>query len=133
MIQQKKSRLHEQLSLLLICCLAGFLGTCVWQQLLPQTLIWIYLLMSCITFIAYAIDKSSARKGEWRTSENTLQLLSFMGGWPGALLAQKWLRHKSQKHSFRLTLWMMILANCTILIWLISTIGQSWLLQSRLM
>ncbi|WP_254304017.1 DUF1294 domain-containing protein [Shewanella sp. VB17] len=89
--------------------------------------------MSCITFIAYAIDKSSARKGEWRTSENTLQLLSFMGGWPGALLAQKWLRHKSQKHSFRLTLWMMILANCTILIWLISTIGQSWLLQSRLM
>lgn len=28
-------------------------------------------------------------------------LLGLAGGWPGAVLAQQWLRHKSSKLSFR--------------------------------
>ena len=132
MVHPKNKGFQAQLNLLLIFCLTAFLAICVWQQTLPKSLIWIYLLMSSITFIAYAMDKSAARKGEWRTKENTLQLLSLMGGWPGALLAQRWLRHKSQKQGFCVTLWLIILINCTVLIWLISKVGQSWLLRFNL-
>jgi len=48
-----------------------------------------------------AFSKSAARKGAWRTQESTLHLLSLVGGWPGALVAQQKLRHKSKKQSFR--------------------------------
>ena len=42
-----------------------------------------------LAFVAYALDKSTARKGEWRTHEGTLHLFGVIGGWPGALAAQR--------------------------------------------
>jgi uncharacterized membrane protein YsdA (DUF1294 family) len=71
----------------------------------PRWLLWSYIGVSAVTFIAYALDKSAAQKGEWRTSEQTLHLLSLAGGWPGALLAQQVLRHKSSKQEFRSVFW----------------------------
>lgn len=56
---------------------------------------------SLVCFMAYAQDKSAARRGGWRTSESSLLLLGLVGGWPGAILAQRWLRHKSSKVSFQ--------------------------------
>ena len=64
-------------------------------KLLPLVLAF-YRVASLLTFIIYTMDKSAARKGAWRTKENTLHLLSLAGGWPGALVAQQKLRHKSQ-------------------------------------
>lgn len=63
-------------------------------------LLWLYLGMSVVTFGVYAVDKSAARNRRWRTPENTLHMLSLMGGWPGAMFAQQMLRHKSSKRSF---------------------------------
>nr|WP_229419515.1 DUF1294 domain-containing protein [Pseudoduganella dura] len=54
-----------------------------------------------VAFIAYAIDKRAARAGRRRTSERTLLLIGLAGGWPGALLAQRLVRHKSSKKSFQ--------------------------------
>lgn len=71
----------------------------------PRWLLWSYIGVSTITFIAYALDKSAAQKDEWRTPEQTLHLLSLAGGWPGALLAQQMLRHKSSKQEFRSVFW----------------------------
>jgi uncharacterized membrane protein YsdA (DUF1294 family) len=70
-----------------------------------------YLMTSLSCFVAYAIDKSAARKGGWRTPERTLLLLGLVGGWPGALLAQQWLRHKTAKASFQRLFWCTVLAN----------------------
>ena len=53
---------------------------------------WVYIGLSLLTFLAYAVDKSAAINGRWRTPEKTLHLLSVSGGWPGALLAQQLLR-----------------------------------------
>lgn len=64
-----------------------------------------YLGLSVVCLFAYAFDKSAARVGGWRTSEQTLLLLGLAGGWPGALLAQQFLRHKSNKASFRSAFW----------------------------
>lgn len=59
-----------------------------------------YLGLSALAFMAYAFDKSAAVSGRWRTAEQTLHLLSLAGGWPGALLAQQLLRHKTSKPGF---------------------------------
>ena len=53
------------------------------------------LLMSIITFIFYAVDKSNARNGKWRVKEGTLLTLSILGGAIGGLFAMTKLRHKT--------------------------------------
>ena len=89
----------------------------------PLGLLGLYAGASLVTFIAYAIDKSAAQSGRWRTQESTLHLLALIGGWPGALIAQNRLRHKSRKGSFLLVFWVTVLLNCGGLIWLLSTTG----------
>ncbi|WP_299801927.1 cold shock and DUF1294 domain-containing protein [uncultured Shewanella sp.] len=74
-----------------------------------------FITTSLVTFIAYGWDKRSARKKRWRVSEFKLQLLSLVGGWPGALLAQQWLRHKSSKGRFKFVLWLTVLCNLTLI------------------
>jgi uncharacterized membrane protein YsdA (DUF1294 family) len=78
----------------------------------PTMILALYLVASAITFVAYAIDKRAARKGSWRTKEKTLHLLALIGGWPGALLAQKLLRHKTAKQPFRGVFWLTVVLNC---------------------
>lgn len=71
----------------------------------------LYIVASVVAFVAYAADKSAAATGAWRTPESTLHLLSFAGGWPGALLAQQFLRHKSTKQEFRQVFWATVALN----------------------
>ena len=89
----------------------------VWLSKLPIVVLWFYLAASIITFLFYAVDKSAAKQGLWRTPENTLHLLGLAGGWPGALVAQKWLRHKSKKPSFQIVFWVSVVINCAALAW----------------
>lgn len=79
---------------------------------LPLAVLGLYVGASLATFIAYAVDKSAARNDRWRTKENTLHLLALVGGWPGALVAQNRLRHKSSKTSFQVVFWATVLLNC---------------------
>ena len=67
----------------------------------PSSVAGAYLALSIVCFMAYAMDKSAALKGRWRTKESSLLLLGLLGGWPGGLLAQQFLRHKSTKATFR--------------------------------
>lgn len=71
----------------------------------------LYAAMSVIAFLSYALDKEAALRGRWRTPENTLHLLGLAGGWPGALLAQQLLRHKTAKPDFVGVFWFTVLAN----------------------
>jgi len=87
----------------------------------------IYLAMSVLTFLVYALDKSAARRGGWRTQETTLHALALLGGWPGALLAQKHLRHKNQKASFQTAYWATVVVNLAVLLTLSTAWGRSLL------
>jgi uncharacterized membrane protein YsdA (DUF1294 family) len=78
----------------------------------------IYGVASAVTFIAYAVDKSAARDGRWRTPERSLLLLGVACGWPGAILAQQWLRHKSSKRPFRVAFWCGVAMNVALFTWL---------------
>jgi uncharacterized membrane protein YsdA (DUF1294 family) len=71
----------------------------------------LYIGLSIVTFHIYAVDKTAAKNKRWRTPENTLHLLSLAGGWPGALLAQQLMRHKSAKSSFVEIFWITVAVN----------------------
>ena len=103
-----------------------FLVLAVMSSKLPLLVLIVYAVVSLITFIAYASDKVAAQSGRWRTQEKTLHLLSLLGGWPGALVAQKHLRHKSQKTSFQIFFWLTVVINCGLLAWLFTPKGSSF-------
>lgn len=96
---------------------------------LPLLVPVVYALMSLVTFAIYAKDKYAARKGRWRTPEASLHMLALMGGWPGALVAQGKLRHKSKKTSFRFTFWITVLINSGLLFWIHTVDGREVLEQ----
>jgi len=105
------------LALLAFCAaLAGAIG---WWGLSP----WAaapYAVASVACFVMYMMDKAAARAGRWRTSENLLLFAGLACGWPGAVLAQTLLRHKSSKRSFRARFWVTIVVNVALFGWLVS-------------
>ncbi|MTV40643.1 DUF1294 domain-containing protein [Duganella radicis] len=77
---------------------------------------------SVACFIAYAIDKSAAIHQRRRISERTLLVLGLCCGWPGGLLAQRWLRHKSRKTGFLVRFWLTVLINVALVAVLAATV-----------
>jgi len=71
-------------------------------------ILYIYLGVSALTFLVYGFDKRRAVRGGSRVPEKTLHVLELCGGWPGAFLAQKAFRHKTQKRSFRIVYWAIV-------------------------
>jgi uncharacterized membrane protein YsdA (DUF1294 family)/cold shock CspA family protein len=98
---------------------------------LPVSVLGLYLVASAVTFVAYALDKSAAKNDQRRTPEKTLHLFALVGGWPGALAAQKLLRHKSKKQSFQIVFWATVVLNCGALGWLFLS-SDTELLRSML-
>jgi len=90
---------------------------------LPMAIAAVYPVMSLGAYWAYANDKSAATSGGWRTPEDSLHLIALVGGWPGALIAQRLIRHKSAKKSFQQMFWTTVALNCGALGWLVSSAG----------
>lgn len=70
---------------------------------------------SLITYGCYSRDKTAAQNAGRRIPESTLHLMSLFGGWPGALIAQMLLRHKTRKPSFLVGYWFTVIVNCIAL------------------
>ena len=68
-------------------------------------------LINIITFITYGVDKSKAKRKQWRIPEFTLILLSLIGGGIGALIAMVVYKHKLSKKSFYLGIPFIIIFN----------------------
>lgn len=84
-----------------------------------QRLAGFYTLGSVVTFLFYGLDKRAATRGGWRTSEARLHLFELLGGWPGALLAQRVFRHKTRKAEFQVVFYLAVAANLGALGWLL--------------
>jgi uncharacterized membrane protein YsdA (DUF1294 family)/cold shock CspA family protein len=84
-----------------------------------QRLVGFYALASVVAFLFYGLDKRAATRGGWRTSEARLHLFELLGGWPGALLAQRVFRHKTRKVEFQMVFYMAVIANVAALGWLL--------------
>jgi uncharacterized membrane protein YsdA (DUF1294 family)/cold shock CspA family protein len=97
----------------------AFIAIYIALSLTKGVSIWfaaVYGALSLICLLAYAFDKSAAIAGRWRSSEQSLLLLGLVGGWPGGLIAQQLLRHKSSKSSFRSAFWFTVVANVCVFV-----------------
>ncbi|MGB5806339.1 DUF1294 domain-containing protein [Castellaniella sp.] len=114
---------RSNLSILFSVCFLVFVAGAVVAGRIPSAVLGLYIIASIVAFLAYAIDKSAALRNQWRTQESTLHLFALLGGWPGALVAQRLLRHKSSKASFQAAFWGTVVLNCGVLGWLLSPLG----------
>jgi uncharacterized membrane protein YsdA (DUF1294 family)/cold shock CspA family protein len=106
-------------SLFVLIVVAGTLA-----RRLPPVIIVIYGVLSIVAFLLYWIDKSAARRGDWRTQESSLLFIGLLGGWPGAVVAQRVLRHKNRKQSFQWAFWSTAVVNSIALGWLLTESGS---------
>jgi uncharacterized membrane protein YsdA (DUF1294 family)/cold shock CspA family protein len=93
----------------------------------------LYIEASLFTYWLYKADKEAAiaRHGN-RLAEESLQLFSLIGGWPGAYIAQRQLAHKRSKIPFRREFGFVILGNALLVIWLLSPWGEQFLARMAL-
>lgn len=122
-MQSATSLEHSNILPILTAAFLVFVVGSVFSGKLPFAVLVLYLAASIITFGAYAFDKSAARNDQWRTQESNLHFLALVGGWPGALAAQRLLRHKSKKQSFQFVFWVTVVFNCCALGWLFTSSG----------
>ena len=93
-----------------------------------------YLEASLFTYWLYQIDKKLACSGQSnRLPEESLQMFSLIGGWPGALVAQKHLHHKVHKMPFQREFRFVIYGNSCFLLWLLSDSGSAFLQKVALL
>lgn len=102
---------HDLVRVAMVLGYACLLDWAIRRQLLPFEFVFVPAIMGTLTFMAYAADKHAAQSGRWRIPETNLHLLELLCGWPGALFAQRVLRHKSRKPGYRIAFWMMVALN----------------------
>jgi uncharacterized membrane protein YsdA (DUF1294 family)/cold shock CspA family protein len=119
----KAARAASRWPLLLVLVFVAVLLAAVVIAELPLYVPIFYAGISLLTFTLYWWDKRKAQAGHShkRTPESTLQFMALLGGWPGALLAQGYLRHKSQKRSFLAVFYLSLLLNLAALGWLLNS------------
>ncbi|WP_198003618.1 DUF1294 domain-containing protein [Neisseria shayeganii] len=90
----------------------GILAALVFTGRLPPLPALSYLPAAALLFAVYAYDKAAAVRGFRRVPERLLHGLALANGWPGAWLAQAFLRHKTRKSGFLRVFWLTVCLEC---------------------
>jgi uncharacterized membrane protein YsdA (DUF1294 family) len=101
-------------ALLALLLLAAAPVSAIWIHAPDSLRLWLtcwLVFASVITFALYASDKRRSIAAARRTPEKILHLGALLGGWPGAFLAQRFLRHKNAKVSFQIIFWFIVAAH----------------------
>ena len=104
-------------SVLTLAAFAAGYATIALLRGVPAWIGWLYAGASMLCFALYAVDKAAAIDGRARISESTLLAVGTLGGWPGAVVAQQALRHKTSKLSFRIRFWVGVAVNVAAFAW----------------
>lgn len=72
-------------------------------------ILYFLLIINAITFGVFGYDKYLAKTNQYRIPENTLLLLTFIGGSLGAVLGVLLCKHKISKPSFYIPIIMIVL------------------------
>ena len=115
----------QKLKPMQIACVGYILALAVFTiaGLLSGMVLLFISIINAMTYWMYAQDKEAALMGKRRVPEQTLHILSFLGGWPTAWLAQEKLRHKTEKQPFRKIYFCTIALNILLILWLISPLN----------
>ncbi|TCB58788.1 DUF1294 domain-containing protein [Acinetobacter terrae] len=116
---------QQKLKPMQIACVGYILALAVFTLLgLLSGMVLLFIsIINALTYWMYAQDKEAALLGNRRVPEQTLHILSFLGGWPTAWLAQEKMRHKTQKQPFRKIYFCTIALNILLILWLISPLN----------
>ena len=87
-------------------------------------LIAYYGCINVISFVLVGWDKAAARAQKSRIAEKTLHSWAFAGGAIGALSAQSFFRHKTQKTFFKWFSWFCIGLHVVLLLLVFSSAGM---------
>ncbi|GGF62716.1 DUF1294 domain-containing protein [Alteromonas lipolytica] len=122
--KSKRPKSWRSLGLYLTSLFILVLIVAVLLERLSLLALYAYGSLSLLTFMVYAWDKAAAKRERRRIPEKYLQILALAGGWPGAALAQRIVRHKSSKRPFQILFWLMTALNCGLLGFWIYLTGQ---------
>ena len=79
----------------------------------------IYLIIiNIIGFYVMWSDKRKAKKGKWRIPENTLFLITLLGGGIGTIAGMYTFRHKTKKLKFTIGLPVLVILEIILIIYL---------------
>ncbi|NMC15351.1 MAG: DUF1294 domain-containing protein [Chloroflexi bacterium] len=81
-------------------------------------MIYLFLVLSILTFLLFGFDKNAARMNQWRIPEKVLLGLSILGGAVGGLLGMQVFRHKTRKNYF----WIILIAAACVHLFLVVTL-----------
>ncbi|MCG8497133.1 MAG: DUF1294 domain-containing protein [Enterobacterales bacterium] len=90
-LRANKPTSQRKRNVIVLSIFSGALALFTLSGRLPFIVPIVYGAVSLLTLVFYGIDKWAAKNDMWRVSEAKLHLLSLVGGWPGALLAQQML------------------------------------------
>ena len=92
------------------------------NALLPSLgLFWSWIIgVSIASFGTYGYDKSIAGRGVMRVPEVVLHLLTALGGTIGSFAAMQIFRHKTQKKSFQLVFWVIVVIQIVVIVLLLT-------------
>nr|WP_275445543.1 DUF1294 domain-containing protein [Alteromonas sp. MmMcT2-2] len=88
-LRANKPTSRRKRNVIVLSIFSGALALFTLSGRLPFIVPIVYGAVSLLTILFYGIDKSAAKKEKRRVSEAKLHILSLLGGWPGALLAQQ--------------------------------------------
>ncbi len=78
--------------------------------------------ISVIAVVVTIADKVKAKRGAWRVPENTLLLLSALGGSVAMLVTMLLIRHKTKHLKFMLGIPIIIVLQIPMLWWLLTRV-----------
>ena len=78
--------------------------------------IHVFVIVSLLAFLLFAIDKLFARMGVWRIPEAVLLWVAFLGGSSGALATMNLFHHKTSKRWFTLGIPLMQIGHIVLLV-----------------
>ena len=96
---------------------AGVLGAGWWRGTVPAWALGLLAGLCAFAFVLHAWDKRRAKRGGRRVPEAALHAVELLGGWPGALLGMRLVRHKTAKLGYRLVFWCCAAANFAAVLW----------------
>ncbi len=82
-----------------------------------QNFIIYLVIINIIGFLIMFIDKRKAQRGAWRIPENTLLVITAIGGGIGTIAGMYKFRHKTKKFKFTFGLPFLLIMDILLIIW----------------
>ena len=87
------------------------------EILTAQNFVIYIVIINIIGFLAMYIDKQKAKRGSWRIPENTLFIITAIGGGRGTSAGMYLFRHKTKKWTFKIGLPVLLILDILIVLY----------------